>query len=76
LAKGHRRDDDEKNNNNDNRSFTMTEPAFAKASVLLTHRKLRVDVGSFILLVNLPSTTTAIARIIDTSESNLVLILK
>lgn len=72
-----RRDDDEKNNNNNNddRTITMTEPAFAKASVLLTHRKLRADVGSFILLVNLPS-TAAIARIIDTSESNLVLILK
>jgi hypothetical protein len=77
LAKGQRRDGDEKKNNNDDRTFTMTEPAFAKARLLLTYRKLRADGGTFILLLNLPSTGTAIARIIDTaSGSNLVLILK
>jgi hypothetical protein len=37
------------NDNIDNSgTFTMTKPAFGKARVLLKHRKLTVDVGSFV----------------------------
>lgn len=52
----------------------MTTPSFAKARVLIAHRKLAIDIGSFIYYYHTPLLLQQIGRIYDVSN-NKVLIL-